>query len=150
MTAHPGAAPPRATATDTVRVVRTGPEHYAGHNGRADAIPIGLAGANDSFSPTELLRIALGGCTGLAADHLLTRRLDERAEVRIAVRGEFDSAERRFTELDTTLTLDLSGLDPAARAQLRTVVTRAVHRYCTVGRTLEHGTPVPLAIRDRT
>ena len=148
MTAHPGAAPP-PTADDTVRVDRIGPEHYAGHNGRAAAIPIGLAGVDGRFSPTELLRIALAGCAGLAADHLLTRRLGERADVRITVHGNVDPAERRLAELDSTLTLDLSGLDDAARDQLRTVVTRAVHRYCTVGRTLDHGAPVPVTVRDR-
>lgn len=150
MTAQSGAAPPTSTAAEPVRVERIGPEHYAGHNGRAAAIPIGLAGADGRFSPTELLRIALAGCEGLAADHLLTRRLGDRADIRITVRGDFDPAERRFAELDSTLTLDLSGLDTAAREQLRTVVARAVHRYCTVGRTLEHGAPVPITVRDRT
>lgn len=147
MTAHPGAAPP--PAADPVRVSRIGPERYAGHNGRAPDIPIGLAGAGGSYSPTELLRIALAGCAGLAADHLLTRRLGAEADIRISVQGEIDPAERRFVELDSTLTLDLSGLDAAAREQLRTVVTRAVHRYCTVGRTLDHGVPVPTTVRDR-
>lgn len=152
MTANPGAAPPTSptpSAADAVRVDRIGPEHYAGHNGRAAAIPIGLAGVDGRFSPTELLRIALAGCEGLAADHLLTRRLGERADVRITVRGDVDPVERRFAGLDSTLTLDLSGLDAAARDRLRSVVTRAVHRYCTVGRTLEHGAPVPITVRDR-
>ncbi len=148
MTVQPGAAP-SPTSADTVRVDRIGPEHYAGHNGRAAAIPIGPAGADGRFSPTELLRIALAGCEGLAADHLLTRRLGERADVRITVRGDFDAEQRRFTELDSTLTLDLSGLDESARDRLRTVVTRAVHRYCTVGRTIEGGAPVPVSVRDR-
>lgn len=152
MTAHPGAARSVSltpSAADTVRVDRIGPEHYAGHNGRAAAIPIGLAGVDGRFSPTELLRIALAGCEGLAADHLLTRRLGEDADVRITVHGDFDPTERRFAELDTSLILDLSGLDDATRERLRTVVTRAVHRYCTVGRTLERGAPVPVTVRDR-
>lgn len=148
MTAPPGAAPPPTTA-DTVRVDRIGPERYAGHNGRAAAIPIGLAGADGTFSPTELLRIALAGCEGLAADHVLTRRLGDRADVTITVGGQFDPAQRRFAGLDSALTIDLSGLDEPARDQLRTVVTRAVHRFCTVGRTLEHGVPVPVTVRDR-
>jgi uncharacterized OsmC-like protein len=148
MTAHSGAVRP-PTPAGSVRVDRIGPEYYAGHNGRAAAVPIGLAGVAGRFSPTELLRIALGGCQGLAADHLLTRRLGEGAEVTVTVGGGFDPAQRRFTELDSTLTLDLSGLDHAAREQLRTVVTRAVHRYCTVGRTLEQGVPVPMTVRER-
>lgn len=148
MTALPGAAHP-PTADGSVRVDRIGPEHYAGHNGRAGTIPIGPAGVDGRYSPTELLRIALAGCEGLAADHVLTRRLGETAGVAITVPGDFDPAQRRFDQLNSTLTLDLSGLDDAAREQLRTVVTRAIQRYCTVGRTLEHGAPVPVIVRDR-
>ena len=148
MTVQPGAAPP-PTSADTVRVDRIGREHYAGHNGRAGAIPIGLAGVDGRFSPTELLRIALAGCEALAADHLLTRRLGERADVRLTVHGDFDPEQRRFAELNSTLTVDLSGLDESARDRLRTVVTRAIHRYCTVGRTIEGGAPVPVSVRDR-
>ncbi|WP_420122034.1 OsmC family protein [Nakamurella sp.] len=148
MTAPPPVAPP-SPAAGSVRVDRVGPEHYLGHNGRAAAIPIGPAGAPGRFSPTELLRIALAGCEGLAADHVLTRRLGERAGVTIAVHGDHDPAQRRLTAVDSTITLDLSGLDEAARDQLRTVVTRAVHRYCTVGRTLEHGAPTSVTVLDR-
>lgn len=148
MTAPPPVAPP-SPAAGSVRVDRHGPEHYLGHNGRAAAIPIGPAGAPGRYSPTELLRIALAGCEALAADHVLSRRLGEHCAVTITVHADHDAAERRLTALDSTITLDLSGLDDAARLQLRTVVTRAVHRYCTVGRTLEHGAPVPVTVRDR-
>lgn len=149
MTAHPGAAPTPPTAADTVRVDRVGPGRYAGRNGRTQAIPIGMAGVDGCYSPTELLRIALGGCEGLAADHLLTRRLGPQVDVRIAVSGDYGPAERLFTGLESTMTLDLSGLDALAREQLRTVVTRAVHRYCTVGRTIERGAPVPITVLER-
>lgn len=143
--ASPVAQP--ATGDDRrVWVDRTGPERYSGHNGRAAAIPIGMAGADGCYSPTELLRIALGGCAGLSADHVLIRRLGTDAEVRVAVAGRHDPADRRFTLLASTITVDLSGLDPRAQGQLRTVVSRAVHRYCTVGRTLEEGAPVPVAV----
>jgi len=153
MTALPGAVPPTVAtvlADDDSRVWvdRVGPGRFAGYNGRSTPIPIGMAGIDGCFSPTELLRVALGGCAGLSAEHLLTRRLGERAAVRIAVAGEHDPAQRRFTSLTSTMTLDLSGLDERAQEQLRTVVTRAVHRYCTVGRTVEHGAPVPIVVRE--
>lgn len=139
-----------ATGDDSrVWVERAGPERYLGHNGRGPSIPIGMAGAEGCLSPTELLRIALAGCAGLSAEHVLTRRLGEGANVRIAVTGEHDATDRRFTELTSTMILDLSGLGPQAQEQLRTVVSRAVHRYCTVGRTLERGAPVPIAFRGR-
>jgi uncharacterized OsmC-like protein len=130
-----------------VWVDRAGPQHYTGHNGRAPAIPIGLAGADGCFSPTELLRVALAGCAGLSADHVLTRRLGADARAHIAVTGDHDPAERRFSRLSSTITVDLAGLDPRAQEQLRIVVDRAVHRYCTVGRTLEQGAPVPVAVQ---
>jgi len=71
------------------------------------------------------------------------------ADVRLTVHGDFDPEQRRFAELNSTLTVDLSGLDESARDRLRTVVTRAIHRYCTVGRTIEGGAPVPVSVRDR-
>lgn len=129
-----------------VRVDRTGPGRYRAHNGRAGTIPIGLAGSPGCYSPTELLRIALAGCVGLSADHVVSRRLGAEPEVTIEVTGDHDPGQRRFTRLASTMTVDLSGLDPQAQDQLRAVVTRAVHRYCTVGRTLEHPVPVPLAV----
>ncbi|MGB6183175.1 MAG: OsmC family peroxiredoxin, partial [Rhodococcus sp. (in: high G+C Gram-positive bacteria)] len=44
------------------------------------------------------------------------------------------------------LTVDLSELDPEARERLVTVVTKAIDKVCTVGRTLKAGTTVDLAI----
>ncbi len=147
MTAQPGATPEVPAAEDgRVWVERAGAGAYLGHNGRAAPLRIGAAGAPGAYSPTELLRLALAGCAGLSAEHVITRRLGEHAELRIAVDADHDPAERRFESLTSTITLDLSGLDPVERERLRTVVTRAVHRYCTVGRTVEHGAPVPVVL----
>jgi uncharacterized OsmC-like protein len=143
----PAATTPGAADDARVWVGRTAAHRYTGHNGRATPVPIAMAGVDGCFSPTELLRLALAGCAGLSAEHVLTRRLGEHADVRIAVDADHDRTERRFAGLTSTMILDLSGLDPRAREQLSTVVTRAVHRYCTVGRTLEHGAPVPITFR---
>ncbi len=150
MTAPPGSMPsvPAAASSAQVWVDRTGPGRYSGHNDRAHPVPIGMAGANGCFSPTELLQVALAGCAGLAAEHLVTRRLGEDAEVRIAVVADHDATQGRFTALSSTMTVDLSGLDPQTQDRLRAAITRAVHRYCTVGRTLEHGALVPIALRE--
>ena len=136
-----------ANAGDTqLWVERTGTRLYTGRNSRGAEVLIGSVGVENVFSPGELLKIALAGCSGLAADAKLSHRLGDDVDVTIKVSGESDDAEDRYPALLEELVVDLSALDAAARERLLTVVHRSIDQHCTVGRTLEAGATVQLSV----
>ncbi|GIG38766.1 OsmC family protein [Cellulomonas phragmiteti] len=138
---------PLANAGDTqLWLERTGTRQYVGRSSRGGEVRIGSVGDPDSFSPGELLKIALGACTGLSSDAALARRLGDDVPVTIRVGGLAHPTEDRYPALTEVLEVDLSSLDDAARERLLTVVHRAVAEHCTVGRTLEHGASTTLTV----
>jgi len=127
-------------------VERTGKRLYTGRSSRGAEVLIGSVGVENVFSPGELLKIALAGCSGLAADSAISHRLGDDAEVTINVSGMGDDDEDRYPALAEELVVDLSALDPVARERLLTVIHRAIDQHCTVGRTLEAGATVSLTV----
>lgn len=125
---------------------RTGHRAYVGRSSRGGEVRIASLGEPDSFTPGELLKIALGACTGLSSDAALSRRLGDDVAVTIRVGGLAHPEEDRYPTLTEVLEVDLSGLEPEAKDRLLTVVRRAVAQHCTVGRTLEHGATTTLTV----
>jgi uncharacterized OsmC-like protein len=144
------------TVTETVVVAPTDPETpsamgttpatYTGRSSRGAEVLIGPVEAGAVFTPGELLKIALAGCSGMTADAALARRLGDDVAVTVRVSGQSDPVEDRYEHLREELVVDLSGLDEAARARLLTVVHRAIDQHCTVARTLTNGATVDLTI----
>ncbi len=127
-------------------VERVGKRRYVGRNSRGARVEIGDIAYDEAFTPGELLKIALAGCSGLSADAAMARRLGEDVSVTIDVEGPSDEAEDRYPALTERLLVDLSGLEPDARERLITVMRRAIEQHCTVGRTLEAGAQVELVV----
>lgn len=152
-TAAPAAQPaatPDAPAQPALWVERTGPRLYTGRSERGGVVHIGGSEAPDTFTPGELLKIALAGCTGLSSDVPFARRLGDDYDAVIHVSGAKDVDEERYPTLVERLEVDLSALEPAAAERLLTVVQRAIDQACTVGRTLTAGTTVELHIESVT
>lgn len=146
---HPaqlGGAPPDGVQADGVWAQRVGTRQYEGHNSRGAVVPIGPADLDGVFTPGELLKIALAGCAGMSADHTLARRLGPQVQVTVRVSGGKVPGEDRYGALTEELHVDMSCLAAADREQLITVVRRAVDRSCSVGRTLQRGAEVELAV----
>ncbi|MFS0704296.1 OsmC family protein [Cellulomonas sp. 179-A 9B4 NHS] len=138
---------PLANAGDTqLWLERTGTRRYTGRSSRGAEVLIGSVGDEGAFSPGELLKIALGACSGLSSDAALARRLGDDVRVTIRVGGLAHPTEDRYPHLTEELEVDLSSLDDAARDRLLTVVHRAVDQHCTVGRTLEAGATTTLHV----
>jgi uncharacterized OsmC-like protein len=136
-----------ANAGDTrLWVERTGTRRYVGHSSRGARVEIGDISYDEAFTPGELLKIALAGCSGLSADAAMARRLGDDVDVTIEVGGLSDEAEDRYPALAERLVVDLSGLEPDARDRLLTVMHRAIDQHCTVGRTLQAGAQVELTV----
>ncbi len=136
-----------ANADDTALwVERTGKRLYTGRNSRGAEVLIGSVGVENVFSPGELLKIALAGCSGLSADSKLSHYLGDDVDVTINVSGMSDPEEDRYPALAEELVVDLSALDAATRERLITIVHRAIDAHCTVGRTLDAGASVQLTV----
>ena len=123
-------------------VERTGIRRYTGRSSRGAQVLIGSESDDGVFTPGELLKIALAGCSGLSSDQPLRRRLgdDYRAVIRVA--GPADRDEERYPRIEETLEIYLSGLSAEDRERLLLVVTRAIDQVCTVGRTLKAGAEI--------
>ena len=129
-------------------VERTGIRRYTGHSSRGAEVLIGSESDDGVFTPGELLKIALAGCSGLSSDQPLRRRLgdDYRAVIRVA--GPADRDEERYPRLAETLEIDLSGMSAEDTERLLLVVNRAIDQVCTVGRTLKAGAEISFEVAD--
>ena len=123
-------------------VERTGVRRYTGRSSRGAEVLIGSETDEGVFTPGELLKIALAGCSGLSSDQPLRRRLGDDYPAVIRVSGDADRDNERYPLLQETLEIDLSGLSEEDRERLLIVVTRAIDQVCTVGRTLKSGTEI--------
>lgn len=123
-------------------VERTGIRRYTGRSSRGAEVLIGSESDDGVFTPGELLKIALAGCSGLSSDQPLRRRLGDDYPAVIRVLGPPDRDEERYPRIEETLEIDLSGLSAEDRERLLLVVARAIDQVCTVGRTLKAGAEV--------
>jgi len=129
-------------------VERTGIRRFTGRSSRGAEVLIGSEGDDGVFTPGELLKIALAGCSGLSSDQPLRRRLGDDYAAVIKVSGPADRDEERYPRLTETLQIDLSGLTPEEKDRLLLVVNRAIDGVCTVGRTLKAGAEISFEVAD--
>ena len=129
-------------------VERTGVRRYTGRSSRGAEVLIGSVEDEGVFTPGELLKIALAGCSGLSSDQPLRRRLGDDYRALIRVAGDADRDEERYPRLAETLEIDLSGLSTEDTERLLLVVNRAIDQVCTVGRTLKAGAEISFEVAD--
>ncbi len=129
-------------------VERTGIRRYTGRSSRGAEVLIGSETDEGVFTPGELLKIALAGCSGLSSDQPLRRRLGDDYPAVIKVSGAADRDQERYPLLEEDLQIDLSGLSPEDVERLLVVVNRAIDQVCTVGRTLKAGAEVRFGVTD--
>lgn len=129
-------------------VERTGIRRYTGRSDRGAEVLIGSETDDGVFTPGELLKIALAGCSGLSSDQPLRRRLGDGYSATIRVCGQADRDEERYPHMRETLEVDLAGLSAEERERLMVVVGRAVEQVCTVGRTLKAGARITFEVSD--
>ncbi len=129
-------------------VERTGSRRYTGYSSRGAQVLIGSEDVEGVFTPGELLKIALGACSGMSSDQPLARRLGDDYKAVVRVSGDADREREIYPLLEETLELDLSGLSAEEKERLLVVVERAIDLVCTVGRTLKAGTQVDFKVAD--
>jgi putative redox protein len=117
---------------------------FVAANSRGGRLTFGTGNGTD-FTPTELLLAAIGGCTSIDVDILTTRRAEpESFEVRAGGNRVRDADGNRLTDIEVTFLIKFpEGEDgDAARAVLPDVIKKSHDHLCTVGRTIENGTPI--------
>ena len=125
-------------------VERVAPGQFVAVNDRGGRLAFGTGG-DEEFTPTELLLIAIGGCTAIDIDihHDAPGRAgvvrDRRRRRQGARRGRQPPGERRG-HLPVTFPDGAAG--DKARAVLPDAVRKSHDRLCTVGRTVELPTPI--------
>jgi putative redox protein len=106
-------------------------------------------GSGTEFTPTELLLAAVAGCTAIDVDILTSRRAEPES---FQVRAEADKVRgtggNQLTDIQVTFQITFPAGVPgdAARAILPDAVAKSHDRLCTVGRTVELGTPIATRI----
>lgn len=141
-----GMATGSAHRSVTVRRVASG--HFAVRNDHGGEINFGTGDGPD-FTPTELLLAAIGGCTSIDIDILTSRRSEpDSFEVTVDAEKIKDEAGNRLADIVVTfrLTFPATAEGDEARAVLPEAVRRSHDRICTVGRTVELGTPISTRI----
>ena len=131
-----------------VTVERTGPGVFTVTNTRGGQIRFGT-GSGTEFTPTELLLAAIGGCTAIDVDILTSRRAEpDSFQVRAEADKIRDARGNRLTGIEITFAIAFPAGGPGddARAILPDAVKKSHDRLCTVGRTVEIGTPITTTI----
>lgn len=102
-------------------------------------------GADELFSPVELLLVAIAGCSAADVDFITAKRA-EPLRFQVAARGDKVRAEGGNRLSDIRVTFDVEFPDDeggrAAQEVLPEAANRSHDRLCTVSRTVELGTPV--------
>jgi uncharacterized OsmC-like protein len=133
----------------SIEMTRLEKGRYEATNTRGARLEVGQGGTDETFSPVELLLVAIAGCGAIDVDFLTTKRSEPtRFDVRMRGDKVRDEHGNRMTNL--VLTLDVEFPDDEAGRAAYDVLPRAVRqmhdRLCTVSRTVELGTPVDARI----
>jgi putative redox protein len=127
-----------------VSIARDSAGKYTVTNERGGTIKVGT-GEDGEFSPVELLLTAIGACTSIDVDILTSRRAEPTGfTVDVAAEKVRDQLGSHLTDIAVTFHVSFpegAGGD-AARELLPGAVRRSHDSLCTVGKTVELGTPI--------
>jgi putative redox protein len=142
------ATSPDSSVRRAVTVERVASGEFAAVNSRGGRVTFGT-GSGTEFTPTELLLAAIGGCTSIDVDILTSRRAEPtRFEVQVDADKVRDEDGNRLSGIEVTFRIAFpeGEAGDSARAILADVVRKSHDRLCTVGRTVEIGTPIATRI----
>ncbi|QWZ09810.1 OsmC family protein [Nocardioides panacis] len=129
----------------SIEMTRLEKGRYEATNPRGGRLAVGQGGTDETFTPVELLLVAIAGCGAIDVD-LITAKRSEPTRFDVRVHGDKirDEQGNRMTNL--VLSFDVEFPDDEAGRAAYDVLPRAVQqshdRLCTVSRTVELGTPV--------
>jgi uncharacterized OsmC-like protein len=123
---------------------RIGDGRFRAVNERGGVLTLG-SGADQEFTPVELLLAALAGCTAIDVD-LITGRRAQPDTFDVHVEGHKIRDEGGSHLVDLSVTLAVTFPDGEAGDRAREILPRAIQqsgdRLCTVGRTVQLRSPI--------
>jgi len=130
----------------SVSLDRVDKGRFRATNVRGGTLEFGEGSEGDTdFTPVELLLVALGGCTGIDVDYIAGKRA-EFDSFAITVTADKLRDEQGNHLQDITISFAPRFPDgpegDAARAMVPSAVQKSHDRLCTVGRTVQLGTPI--------
>ncbi|QNE17294.1 OsmC family peroxiredoxin [Kribbella qitaiheensis] len=131
----------------SINFERTANSKYLVHNVRGGTLSVGSGGETDTdFTPVELLLAAIGACSAIDVDVVVSRRA-EPTEFSAVVRGDKirdPEQGNRMENLAVEFTIQFPEDEAGdkAREALPRAVKMSHDRLCTVSRTVELGTPI--------
>ena len=132
------------TTHRSVTIQRTATSQYIVTNSRNTQLRMGSGDTSD-FTPVELLLAAIGGCTAVDVDLVTSRRAEpDQFEVEAGAEKINEPAGNHLSDITVTFRIRFpegEGGDKA-RAVLPDIVAKSHDRLCTVGVTVERGTPI--------
>ena len=136
------------SAHRSVTVERTANGRFTVTNTRGGRIDFGTGDGTD-FTPTELLLAAIGGCTAIDVDILTSRRAEPQDfEVLVDADKVRDAAGNHLADVTVTFRITFPATEQGEKAReiLPDAAQKSHDRLCTVGRTVEIGTPIAVRI----
>jgi uncharacterized OsmC-like protein len=141
---------------DTLRSVtieRNSLGEHVVRNARGGTLRIAAGGSGAAtFTPVELLLAAIGGCTGLDVDYIVSKRAEPTAFT-VTVTGDKirdETGGNRLVNLHVTFDVRFpEGPDgDRARDALPRAAKMSHDRLCTVSRTVQSGSPIGTTIDE--
>jgi uncharacterized OsmC-like protein len=143
MTANRAEASDQDTLT-YVELTRQRKARYVATNRRGGTIEVG-EGDDSTFTPVELLLVAIAACSAMDVDYIVGKRAEaESGALRSSARKVRDGLGNHLVDLEVTFDLRYpkGEAGDSARAALPTAIQRSNDRLCTVSRTVQIGTPI--------
>lgn len=136
----------------SIELSRKATGHYIARNAAGAEIEFGQG--EGLLSPVELLLAAIAGCSSIDVD-TATSRSAEPTTFAVTASGDKVIDEGGANRMDNLeLAFKLAFADDASGQKAASMVQRLVKlshdKYCTVSRTVEHGTPVGFEVEVTT
>lgn len=128
----------------SISLDRTGDFTFAATNRRGGVLPVG-SGDDETFTPVELLLVALAGCGAIDLEHLTSKRAPFETFAAVAEGHKIrDDRGNHLVDLRVTFDVTFPEGDDGDRARdfLPRAVAEIERRLCSVGRTVQIGDPV--------
>ncbi|WGW13226.1 OsmC family protein [Saxibacter everestensis] len=135
--------------TRSIDLTRVAQNHYRAEAPSGASVEFGSG--EGLMTPVELLLAAIAGCSSIDVDTVTSRRTEPtRFTVKAAGEKLDEDGASRLEAIE--LSFDITFLNDAdgqrAKDRVEKLVTLSHDKYCTVSRTVEHGTPVSFHILD--
>lgn len=133
-----------------IELTRTAENRYVATNGKGGHIEFGRG--EDLMSPVELLLAAIAGCSSIDVDTVTSRRTEPQ-DFTVTARSEKvtedgDASRLGPISLNFDITFPNDEAGQRATAMIERLVKLSHDKYCTVSRTVEHGTPVTFVVSN--